>query len=350
MASTFAVSDHHTRRLERQAERTALLSWNNSARRQAQMIGQSRVMQRVMSLIDQVASTAASVVIIGQSGTGKEVAARTIHQLSPRRNQRYVAVNCAAMPETLMESELFGHERGAFTGADRLREGWFELANGGTLLLDEIGEMKPELQVKLLRVLEEGKLRRLGGSAEIATDVRVLAATNCNLQTAVQQRRFREDLYYRLNVFTIELPALCERREDIPDLIDYFLQELEPPNGKTITGLDAECLKLLTSYQWPGNIRQLRNVIERALIVTRGPLLTVADLPEELMVTLACDSLRFELRPGMSLEEAEYELIMCTVKFTGGNKSRAAELLGICLKTLYNRLEAYQSKNRAISQ
>jgi DNA-binding NtrC family response regulator len=308
------------------------------------MIGQSLAMRRVMSLIEQVAPSSASVIIIGESGTGKELVARTIHQLSPRRNGPYVAINCAAMPETLMESELFGHERGAFTGADRRREGCFELANGGSLLLDEIGEMKPELQAKLLRVLEESKLRRLGGSAEVAVDVRVMAATNRNLDASIKEGRFREDLYYRLNVFAIELPPLCERAEDIPALVDHFLRELKQPEGKNITGVDAECLEVLKSYRWPGNVRQLRNVIERALIVSRGPLITVADLPPEMKRTTGSSS-SFELRLGISLDEAERELIMRTIEYTGGNKSRAAEVLGISLKTLYNRLERYQGRD-----
>ena len=308
------------------------------------MIGQSLAMRRVMSLIEQVAPSSASVIIIGESGTGKELVARTIHELSPRHGGPYVAINCAAMPETLMESELFGHERGAFTGADRRREGCFELANGGTLLLDEIGEMKPELQAKLLRVLEESKLRRLGGSTEVTVDVRVLAATNRNLDVSIKEGRFREDLYYRLNVFAIELPALCERAEDVPGLVDHFLGELKQPEGKNITGVDAECLEVLKSYRWPGNVRQLRNVIERALIVSRGPLITVADLPPDMKRTTGSSS-SFELRLGMSLDDVERELIMRTIDFTGGNKSRAAEVLGISLKTLYNRLERYQGKD-----
>jgi DNA-binding NtrC family response regulator len=308
------------------------------------MIGQSLAMRRVMSLIEQVAPSSASVIIIGESGTGKELVARTIHQLSPRHGGPYVAINCAAMPETLMESELFGHERGAFTGADRRREGCFELANGGTLLLDEIGEMKPELQAKLLRVLEESKLRRLGGSTEVTIDVRVLAATNRNLDVSIKEGRFREDLYYRLNVFAIELPALSERAEDIPGLVDHFLGELKQPEGKNITGVDAECLEVLKSYRWPGNVRQLRNVIERALIVSRGPLITIADLPPDMKRTTG-SSASLELRLGMSLDDVERELIMRTIDFTGGNKSRAAEVLGISLKTLYNRLERYQGKD-----
>ncbi|HEX4210677.1 MAG TPA: sigma-54 dependent transcriptional regulator [Candidatus Binataceae bacterium] len=306
------------------------------------LIGQASPMTRVLNLIQQVAPSSSSVVIVGDSGTGKELAARTIHELSPRRNAPYIAINCAALPETLMESELFGHERGAFTGADRRREGCFELANGGTLLLDEIGEMKAELQAKLLRVLEEQKIRRLGGSAEIAVDVRVLAATNRNLEAALRDGRFREDLYYRLNVFTLELPTLCDRADDIPLLIEHFLQEMRPPEGKSVTGVDAECLEVLKSYRWPGNVRQLRNVIERALIVTRGPLISVADLPPELKRAGGTNA-TLEIRLGTSLDEIEREVIMRTIEYAGGNKSRAAEILGVSLKTLYNRLERYQS-------
>jgi DNA-binding NtrC family response regulator len=203
--------------------------------------------------------------------------------------------------------------------------------------------MKRELQAKLLRVLEESKLRRLGGSTEVAVDVRVLAATNRNLDSSIKEGRFRDDLYYRLNVFTIELPPLSEHAEDIPNLVDHFLGELKPPVGKHFTGVDAECLEVLKSYRWPGNVRQLRNVIERALIVSKGPLITADDLPQDLKRRNGSGS-SFELRLGMSLDEVERELILRTIDFTGGNKSRAAELLGVSLKTLYNRLERYQDK------
>jgi DNA-binding NtrC family response regulator len=320
-----------------------------------QLIGQSLAMRRVMASIDQVAPSSASIVIVGESGTGKELAARTIHDLSPRSSGPYIAINCAALPETLMESELFGHERGAFTGADRRREGCFELATGGTLLLDEIGEMKPELQAKLLRVLEERKVRRLGGSAEIPVDVRVLAATNRNLEGQLREGRFREDLYYRLNVFTIQLPTLRERVEDVPILIEHFLQQLAPAAGKSVMGMEAECLELLKAQRWPGNVRQLRNVIERALIVTRGPMISTADLPEEITFDMP-ESLKpnppagfkpdngqghpaLDVHVGMSLSAVKRELLLQTLKFTGGNKAKAAEILGVSLKTLYNHLK-----------
>src|ERR1700676_285772 len=257
------LSAHLTISQENQRLRRRLLRAGELGR----LVGQSAPMRRVMTLVEQVAPSTASVVIQGDSGTGKELVARTIHELSPRHAGPYVAINCAALPETLMESELFGHERGAFTGADRRREGCFELANGGTLLLDEIGEMKAELQAKMLRVLEEGKLRRLGASAEVAVDVRVLAATNRNLEAALREGRFREDLYYRLNVFSIELPTLNRRRDDIPLLVNHFIKELGPQMAKDIRGADNDCLEALKKRRWPGNIRQLRNVVERALVV-----------------------------------------------------------------------------------
>ena len=318
------------------------------------MVGQSLAMRRVMALVEQVAPTTASVVIAGESGTGKELVARTIHDLSPRSRGPYIAINCAALPETLMESELFGHERGAFTGADRRREGCFELATGGTLLLDEIGEMRPELQAKLLRVLEERRIRRLGGSAEIPVDVRVLAATNRNLELQLREGKFREDLYYRLNVFTIQLPTLRERVEDLPTLIEHFLRQLTPSAGKPVVGMEADCLELLRSQQWPGNVRQLRNVIERAIIVTRGPMISVVDLPQEIKLRSPGESAPrvqspvrsgngvhagLEVHVGMSLNDVKRELLLQTLKSTGGNKAKTAEILGVSLKTLYNHLK-----------
>jgi DNA-binding NtrC family response regulator len=324
-----------------------------------QMVGQSLPMRRVMTAIEQVAASSASVVIVGESGTGKEMVARTIHELSRRSSGPYIAINCAALPETLMESELFGHERGAFTGADRRREGCFELANGGTLLLDEIGEMKPELQAKLLRVLEERKVRRLGGNGETPVDVRVLAATNRNLEARLREGQLREDLYYRLNVFTIQVPPLRDRAEDVPVLIEHFLRQLAPSAGKVVSGIEADCLELLGSLPWPGNIRQLRNVIERAVIVTRGPMISIADLPQELTLgnlpraesagqpAPSSEQMPLngsqvsgpQIHVGMSLDAVKHELLQETLKFTGGNKAKAAEILGVSLKTLYNYLK-----------
>ena len=304
------------------------------------MVGQSLAVRRVMSLIEQVAPSTASVVLTGESGTGKELAARTIHELSARRGAAYIAVNCAAIPETLMESELFGHERGAFTGADRRREGCFELANGGTLMLDEITDMKVELQAKLLRVIEEQRLRRVGGTSEVALDVRVLSASNRPPAQAIREGRLREDLFYRLNVFSIELPPLRERIEDIAPLIEHFIRELGGYHRNRITGVDHDCLEALKAYLWPGNVRQLRNVIERALIVGGGPLITVADLPPELGSGGPRD-LGFQVRVGSSLDDVERTLIYRTIEFAGGNKTRAAEILGVSIKTLYNRLERY---------
>ena len=217
-------------------------------------------------------------IITGESGTGKELAARAIHDKSPRHSRPYVAINCAAVPETLIESELFGHERGAFTGADRRREGCFERANGGTLLLDEITEMRPEMQAKLLRVLEDKKISRLGGSGEVAVDVRILAASNRPLERAIREGRLREDLYYRLCVFPIELPPLRDRLDDVPLLAEEFIRAFNREHGKAVQGIASDCLDALNAHHWPGNVRELRNTIERAVIVSRAPMLSVGDL------------------------------------------------------------------------
>jgi DNA-binding NtrC family response regulator len=305
------------------------------------LFGKSLAMRRVLVSIERLAESSASVIIAGESGTGKELAARTIHQLSTRKNAPFIGVNCAAIPQTLMESELFGHERGAFTGADRRREGCFELANAGTLLLDEITEMKPELQAKLLRVIEERKLRRVGGMAEINLDVRVLAASNRNLERAVRDGNLREDLFYRLNVFTIEMPPLCERTDDLPLLIESFVQHFAQLNHKQINGVDEECLGALKSYPWPGNVRQLRNVIERATVLCRGPVIKIGDLPADFKSGGQKEKGFVQIRLGTSLDDAERELIARTLEFAGGNKTHAADLLGVTAKTLYNRLERY---------
>ena len=348
------VDPPHLRQMLRNlAENVVMRDENLSLRRRlaevgelGQLVGRSSAMRRVIATIERIADASASVVIIGESGTGKELAARTIHQMSVRRPGPYVGVNCAAIPETLMESELFGHERGAFTGADRRREGCFESANGGTLLLDEITEMKVELQAKLLRVLEEQKVRRVGGSTEIPLDVRVLAASNRDVAQAVRDGKLREDLFYRLNVFTIELPPLRERRDDLPLLVQNFIQHYASRNKKDVVGVDDETLSALQAHPWPGNVRQLRNVIERSLIVTNGRVIQRTDLPQEFQSISNVEGGYIKLRVGSSLEDMEKELITRTIEFSDGNKTRAAQLLGLSPKTLYNKLERYRGQAR----
>jgi transcriptional regulator with PAS, ATPase and Fis domain len=279
------------------------------------------------------------VLITGESGTGKELVAQTIHQLSPRTSFPFVAINCAAIPETLLESEIFGHEKGAFTGAADRRQGCFELADRGTLFLDEIGEMTPATQVKLLRVLQERRFRRLGGRNEQTVDVRMIAATNVDPLEAVQKGKLREDLYYRLNVFAFRLPPLRERREDLPLLIQAFTNEFNTRNQKAIAGVDQQAMRMLEQYPWPGNVRELRNVIERATILASGPFIEPRHLPPVLADEPAPQHQpQVALAPGTTVEEAERRLIMMTLEHTRDNKTRAAEILGISLKTLHNKL------------
>jgi DNA-binding NtrC family response regulator len=306
------------------------------------VFGKSPAMRRVVAVIERVADSSASVVITGESGTGKELIARTIHELSRRRAAPYVAVNCAAIPETLMESELFGHERGAFTGADRRREGCFEMANGGTLMLDEITEMKVEVQAKLLRVLEERRLRRVGGTAEVSLDVRVVAASNRDIEQAVREGKLREDLYYRLNVLSVQLPPLRERSDDIAPLVECFVQHYAEKNQKPVDAVDEEALNSLRSHPWPGNVRQLRNVIERAVILCQGKMIQKSDLPDDFRLGGPQEGGYLKIRLGSSLDDIEKEVICRTIEFTGGNKTRAAQLLGVSTKTLYNKLESYE--------
>jgi DNA-binding NtrC family response regulator len=302
------------------------------------IIGNSPAIRAVYRLVEQAAPTSASVLIWGESGTGKELAAQTIHELSPRSSFPFVAINCAAIPETLLESEIFGHEKGAFTGAHDRRIGVFELAHRGTLFLDEIAEMQPTTQVKLLRVLQERSFRRLGGRQEQSVDVRVITATNQNPAEAVRTGRLREDLYYRLNVFAIEIPPLRERREDIPLLIQRFLNEFNATNGKAIRGVDQEAMQILERFPWPGNIRELRNVIERATILTETEFIGPGNLPP-LLVTKGEETLpTITLTPGTRVDEAERRLILLTLDHMHNNKTRAAEVLGISLKTLHNKL------------
>jgi DNA-binding NtrC family response regulator len=344
------VDPHHLRQvLKTLSENISVREENLRLRRRLMetgelgpIYGKSLSMRRVMNSIERLAGSSASVIISGESGTGKELAARTIHELSPRRDGPYVGVNCAAIPDTLMESELFGYERGAFTGADRRKEGSFELANHGTLLLDEITEMRVELQAKLLRIIEERRVRRVGGTTEVPLDVRVLAASNRDVERAVKEGKLREDLYYRIGVFTIQMPPLRERIEDIPLLIDAFLAFYAEREHKPMPTMDDECREMLKAHPWPGNVRQLRNVIERALIVCQGSKITTVDLPPEFRTLGQTDSGWFQIRLGSSLEEVERELIVRTIEYAGGNKTRAAEILGVAPKTLYNRLERYE--------
>ena len=303
------------------------------------LIGSSPEMRKLYQIIEQAAPTSASVLILGESGTGKELVAQTIHQLSPRAAFPFVGINCAAIPETLLESEIFGHEKGAFTGAADRRQGCFELADHGTLFLDEIGEMAPATQVKLLRVLQERTFRRLGGRQEQSVDVRVIAATNIDPAEAVQKGRLREDLYYRLNVFALKLPPLRDRKEDLPLLIQAFINEFNARNQRTIAGIDHEAMHMLEHYRWPGNVRELRNVIERATILAPGPFIEIAHLPPVLTSEPGPGpQAQVALGPGTTVEEAERRLIMMTLQHTRDNKTRAAEILGISLKTLHNKL------------
>ena len=309
------------------------------------LVGRSAKMQEVMRLIAMVAPSSASVLITGESGTGKELAARTLHELSPRQANAFVAVNCAAIPESLMESEIFGHEKGAFTGAVERRIGCFELADGGTLLLDEIGEMPLGTQAKLLRVLEDSKVRRLGSKSEISVDVRVLAATNKVPEEAVAQGQLRRDLYFRLNVVHVAMPPLREHLDDLADLAAALLDSLNRKHGRAVKSLSPEALETLRRHTWPGNVRELRNALERAVVTCPGEILGKESLGIDFgrtAVAGADDGLR--LRPGMTVVEAERRLIRETLAFTENNKTRAAELLGISLKTLHNKLKEYEAE------
>ncbi|MGH9407171.1 MAG: sigma-54-dependent transcriptional regulator [Terriglobia bacterium] len=312
------------------------------------LVGTSKKMQEVMSLVAQVAPSSASVLITGESGTGKELAARTVHELSPRRLNPFVAVNCAAIPESLMESEIFGHEKGAFTGAMDRRAGCFELADGGTLLLDEIGEMPVGTQAKLLRVLEDSKVRRLGSKAEIVTDVRVLAATNKVPQDAVASGHLRSDLYFRLNVVQIIMPPLRDHLEDLEGLIENLLEDLNRKHHKSVKAVDEAVLAQFRRYGWPGNVRELRNTLERAVVVCAGEIVRAADLSPEFGRAVRNPAEGdLTLRPGLTVADAERLLIGETLAYTGNNKTRAAEILGISLKTLHNKLKEYESESKA---
>ena len=304
------------------------------------LIGSSPAMRRVYTIIEQAAPTSASVLISGESGTGKELVALTIHQLSPRAAFPYVPINCAAIPETLLESELFGHEKGSFTGALERRAGCFELADRGTIFLDEVAEMTSATQAKLLRVLQERRFRKIGARQEQTVDVRIVAATNMDPVEAVKKGKLRDDLYYRLNVFALTLPPLRERREDIPLLIQSFLTEFNSRLGKSVVAVEPEALKTFSNYSWPGNVRELRNVIERATILTKDEFIEAKHLPAAILETgrVASTQRTIALAPGTTVEEAERQLIVLTLEHTRHNKTRAADILGISLKTLHNKL------------
>jgi DNA-binding NtrC family response regulator len=313
-----------------------------------ELVGDSDTMRKVYALIEQVAPSSASVLITGESGTGKELVARTIHNLSPRKSAQFVAINCSAIPETLMESELFGHEKGAFTGAAARRQGCFELANGGTLLLDEIGEMPTLLQAKLLRVLEERTLRRLGSTHEIPVDVRLLAATNRDPHEAVRDGRFREDLLYRLNVITIEMPPLRERKSDLPLLAQHLVTQLAERHKRPARFFSQAALEVMRAHYWPGNVRELRNVVERAVIICSGEQIErhhLAPYPVEQRERVRQED-TITLPIGTPIEEMERQMIMRTLQKTANNKTRAAELLGISLKTLHNKLRLYRDRGQ----
>ena len=343
-----------------------------------EMVGNSPRIQEIYSLLQQAAPSKACVLISGESGTGKELVARTVHALSPRRQGPFVAINCAALPETLIESELFGHEKGSFTGATERRAGCFEIAQHGTLLLDEIGEMPMGTQAKLLRILEDSKVRRLGGKAEFEVDVRVVAATNKIPDEAVKGGHLREDLFYRLNVFHIHLPPLRERKEDISTIAESLISDLNRKHDMKVTGFDPEVLELFQVYDWPGNIRELRNVLERAVILTTSGEIPVKNLPPHIAnlrpapiavaaaaavvqsETLAAEPAIVVEEPdiktgnsgesirvliGTTVENAEKDLILRTLEHTRNNKTRAADILGISLKTLHNKLKEYGARD-----
>ncbi len=307
------------------------------------VVGNSPQMRKIITTLKQIAPTSASVLIEGETGTGKELVAKAIHYNSPRRNKPFKAINCAAFSETLIESELFGHEKGAFTGADRTRQGTFEYVNGGTLFLDELGDMPTTTQIKLLRVIETGEVVRVGSNEPIKVNVRIISATNQDLEEQVRQGKFRMDLYYRLKVVSIRLPPLRERREDIPLLVDYFIKELANRHGKAIRGVTREARRALMSYDWPGNVRQLRNVIESAIVVDTDGLIGSDDLEgtDLLPASAVSEADGAANLIGRPLDEVEKYYIEQALKLTGGNREEAAKMLGIGERTMYRKIKLY---------
>jgi DNA-binding NtrC family response regulator len=338
-AATQSRMAEETERLQRQLAYQGVL---------VDLVGACAPMQQMFSIVRQVAPSNAAVLITGESGTGKELVARALHHLSPRSNGPFVAINCAALPETLMESELFGHEKGAFTGAVERRAGCFELAQHGTLLLDELAEMPVGTQAKLLRVLEDSQVRRLGGKSEISVDVRVLASTNKVVEEALRKGELREDLYYRLNVFTITLPPLRQRDGDLPLLTEALITMLNAKHSCRATNVEPDVMDMFRQYSWPGNVRELRNVLERAVIVAGEGTIGRHHLPHDFGIPVGSRPAQQIVEPntvrlpvGTTVGDAEKALIQLTLQHTKNNKTRAAEILGISLKTLFNKLKEY---------
>jgi two-component system response regulator HydG len=309
------------------------------------IIGQSSEMKKLLETVALVAPTEATVLILGESGTGKELIANAIHQNSPRQNRPFIKVNCAALPETLLESELFGHEKGAFTGASTRRQGRFHLADKGTIFLDEIAEMSSSTQTKILRVLQEREFEPVGSSETVKVDVRIITATNKKLKEEIQKNRFREDLYYRINVVSLTVPALRERRDDMLLLADFFLKQFAEKNQRLIKGFTPKAMDLIMRHDWPGNVRELENVVERAIIMARGDMITPSDFPEVLQkLDVDREETRLDLTPGRTLKEVEKDMIIRTLEMASGNRTRAANILGISRRTLQLKLKDYGIK------
>jgi two-component system response regulator HydG len=342
---------HVVRVVSKALEKQSLIVENKTlkaqleATRRRPIVGQSLAMRRTLEVVQQAAPSVATVLLLGESGTGKELLARQIHESSPRAGRAFIPVNCAAIPEGILEAELFGYEKGAFTGAVARRDGRFTLADGGTLFLDEIGEIPLSVQVKLLRVLQEGEIERLGGKSQ-KIDIRLVAATNKDLRRAVSEGSFREDLYYRLNVIALNVPPLRDRRDDVPLLVDYFLTRFREKNGKSLTGCTRAALDVLVEYDWPGNVRELENAIERAVVLSKASVIDVEDLPREVRGAPPVSAgsgraLTFEI--GTPLADIEMRVIHETLRHTKGDKRLAAQLLGIATRTIYRKLEDPES-------
>jgi len=307
-----------------------------------QLNGTTPQMKNIFKQVQIIAPTTAPVLVIGESGTGKQLLAKAIHTNSKRASQPYISLNCSTMPENLLENELFGHEKGAFNNSPSQESGCFEIANGGTLFLDEVGGLSQELQKKVLHVIENGVFRRLGGKEEIPCDVRVVAATNKNLGELVDEGDFREDLFFKLNVFTIRIPHLREREEDIPLIAQHFVEEFNLKNDRAVKGLSKKALNIIKKYSWPGNVRELKNVIERSVVVCGTDFIDVQDLPETL-TSKARKTPTVEFRLGQTMAEVEKHFLFHTINYVDGNKTKAAKILNISLKTLHNKLAKYKS-------